>query len=133
MNEVFADTHYFIALLSPGDSAYEKARAATVSQTATLVTTAWVLTELASALSNRSLRVHFLRTLEKPRSNPTVVIIEPDSALFEAGIALFAARDDKDWTLTDCISFVVMEQRGISDALTGDRHFRQAGFQTLLG
>jgi hypothetical protein len=132
MTEVFADTHYLIALLSPGDSAFERAKAATVDQSANLVTTAWILTELASALSKQRLRQHFLRTLEKLRLNPAVVIIEPDAALFEAGIALFAARDDKDWSLTDCISFVVVEQRGITDALTGDQHFQQAGFRALL-
>jgi predicted nucleic acid-binding protein len=55
-----------------------------------------------------------------------------DDDLYEAGIELYRARADKDWSLTDCISFVVMEERGIADALTGDRHFEQAGFQAML-
>ena len=50
----------------------------------------------------------------------------------DAGLALYANRTDKDWSLTDCISFVVMNERGITDALTGDHHFEQAGFAALL-
>jgi uncharacterized protein len=96
------------------------------------VTTAWVLTELANSLSKQEHRNRFLQTLRKLRSNPTVVIIGPESGLFEAEIDLYAARHDKDWSLTDCISFIVMERRNISDALTGDHHFEQAGFQALL-
>lgn len=118
--------------MSPADVAFPKARAATLQQAATLVTTAWVLTELASTLSKRKFRHHFLSTIKRLRENPAVVIIGPDDTLFELGIELFAARTDKDWSLTDCISFVVMERRGITEALTGDHHFEQAGFRALL-
>ncbi len=59
-------------------------------------------------------------------------ILEPEGSLYDAGIELYRTRSDKDWSLTDCISFVVMEQRGIVDALTGDHHFEQAGFRALL-
>jgi predicted nucleic acid-binding protein len=52
--------------------------------------------------------------------------------LFETGVSLYASRTDKEWSLTDCISFTVMSQYGIRDALTGDRHFEQAGFRALL-
>ena len=48
------------------------------------------------------------------------------------GVALYAERPDKDWSLTDCISFVVMRTMDITEALTGDRHFEQAGFTALL-
>lgn len=54
-------------------------------------------------------------------------------ALLEEGISLYAARPDKDWSVTDCISFVVMRDEGMTHALTGDRHFEQAGFKALLG
>lgn len=56
----------------------------------------------------------------------------PTADLMDRGIALYADRADKHWSLTDCISFIVMEDRGIRDALTGDHHFRQAGFHSLL-
>jgi hypothetical protein len=52
--------------------------------------------------------------------------------LFEAGTDLYSRRSDKEWSLTDCISFVVMQEQGIGEALTGDRHFEQAGFRALL-
>ena len=59
-------------------------------------------------------------------------IVPASDVLFRRGIALFAGRPDKAWSLTDCISFVVMTDRGLSEALTGDHHFEQAGFSTLL-
>ena len=59
-------------------------------------------------------------------------IVPATQALFHRGLERYAARPDKDWTLTDCISFVVMEDEGITDALTGDQHFVQAGFKVLL-
>lgn len=132
MNEVFADTFYFVALLSPSDVAYERARKATTNRPAKLVTTAWVLTELANSLSGHKTRQGFLTALRALQSDPDVEIVGPNRELFDDGIKLYAARPDKDWSLTDCISFVVMQQYGITDALTGDRHFEQAGFRALL-
>jgi predicted nucleic acid-binding protein len=66
------------------------------------------------------------------RSESTVKIIPSNAELFAAGVKLYAERPDKEWSLTDCISFVIMQQEGLSDALTGDRHFEQAGFRALL-
>lgn len=132
MKEIFADTFYFLALLNPADYANKRARAVTARQHVELVTTAWVLTELANALCKQEVRGAFLSTLQRLRSNPAVTIIKPDQRWFDAGVELFAARPDKDWSLTDCISFVVMQDRGIAEALTGDRHFEQAGFKALL-
>jgi hypothetical protein len=132
MNEIFADTFYFLALLSPSDKASQRALTITAEQRSTLVTTAWVLTELANALCKREARVGFLDTLRALRSDPTATIVAPEQRWFDAGLELYAARPDKDWSLTDCISFVVMRDRGIAGALTGDRHFEQAGFRALL-
>ena len=132
MNEVFADTFYFVALLSPSDTAHERARLTSVNQSSRLVTTVWILTEVANSLAKRASRAGFLNTLEALKSNPTAAIIRHDERLYDAGIELYRARSDKDWSLTDCISFVVMQERGITDALTGDHHFEQAGFRALL-
>ena len=66
------------------------------------------------------------------RNDPTVKIVPSSNELFAAGVELYATRSDKEWSLTDCISFVVMEREGLTDALTGDRHFEQAGFKVLL-
>ena len=62
----------------------------------------------------------------------STTILPPTLELFEAGCDLYEQRPDKEWSLTDCISFVVMHNHGLTDALTADRHFQQAGFQALL-
>ena len=59
-------------------------------------------------------------------------VVHVDQELLEQGLALFQSRPDKEWSLTDCISFAVMQKRGIGRALTTDHHFEQAGFERLL-
>lgn len=132
MTKTFADTFYFLALLNPKDAAHPRAVAAARIVQGQLVTTAWVLTELADAMSAPENRQEFISTLEDLRQNPAVTIIPPESSFFDQGIELFANRPDKGWSLTDCISFVVMKMEGIREALTGDKHFEQAGFVALL-
>ena len=132
MNSVFADTFYFLALLHRDDAAHTRARILSNELTDTILTTAWVLTEVADALAGPALRQVFLRLLETLKADPDSTIVPPTETLFDLGVRFYADRPDKDWTLTDCISFVVMQQHGITRALTGDRHFEQAGFQALF-
>jgi len=70
-----------------------------------------------------------IKNLKKLKS---VFVVALDPELLEQGLALYESRLDKDWGLTDCISFVVMKQRGITEAFTSDRHFEQAGFTRLM-
>ena len=133
MKAVFADTFYYLALLDANDSAHETAvRATRELKSMTTVTTAWVLLELANALSASRHRLIFARFLDQLRANPNVIIHEPEKELFDLGVDVYRNREDKDWSLTDCISFVVMQREGLNEALTGDHHFEQAGFTTLL-
>lgn len=132
MKAVFADTFYYIALLDANDSAHETAVAATRELKSTTVTTAWVLLELANTLSASSHRGVFARFLSRLRTNPNVIIYEAEREVFDLGVDLYQHREDKEWSLTDCISFVVMTREGITEALTGDHHFKQAGFSILL-
>lgn len=132
MKVFFADTFYFVALLSPSDKCFEMARRFTVGQAATLVTTPWVLLELANALAKSKTRGAFVETWDALQFDEQVIITELTDESFHRGIELYRARKDKNWSLTDCISFTVMNERGITDALTGDHHFEQAGFRTLL-
>jgi hypothetical protein len=132
MTRVFADTFYFLAILNVNDAAHEEAVRYSASQDVTLLTTAWVLTELADGLADSSHRHAFRRVVNDLKSDPETVIVPPSQSVFEQGMDLYNARTDKDWSLTDCISFIVMEKHGIKDALTGDRHFEQAGFRALL-
>jgi hypothetical protein len=128
---VFADAFYFIALLNPYDRHHAAAVAAATGLTVPLVTTHWVLVELADALGvpkTRARVVEFLRGLD---AEPDIEVIPPSRALYERGLDLYARRPDKAWSLTDCLSFVVMTDRGLTEALTGDHHFEQAGFQAL--
>jgi predicted nucleic acid-binding protein len=130
--KVFADTFYYLALLDSDDSYHETAVSVTLEMDAVTVTTAWVLLELANSLSAPRHRLTFIALIEELRQNPDVVIYEAERTLFDEGLSLYRDRADKHWSLTDCISFVVMKREGITEALTADRHFEQAGFKALL-
>ncbi len=132
MTPHFADAFYFVALLNPRDAAHPTALRATLEGRNSLLTTAWVLTEVADAMASPANRPLFLRLIEGFRQLQTVEIVPASQALFDRGLDLYADRPDKAWSLTDCISFVVMAERGVTDALTGDHHFEQAGFRALL-
>lgn len=132
MTGCFADTFYFLALLSPGDRAHHRAVALTARLPRPLVTTSWVLTEVADAMAGTRSRAAFIVLLSELRADLDVELIPPEPALFELGIDLYSQRPDKAWSLTACISFVVMTQRQLTDALTGDHHFEQAGFRAML-
>lgn len=132
MRPVFADTFYFLALLDERDPAHARAVAVSNAREQSFVTTEFVLLELADALNKTSLRGEFkaVRTLIQGLS--TFRVVEASSQLLQRGERLYHERPDKEWQLTDCISFVVMGDEGVTEALTGDRHFEQAGFIALL-
>lgn len=132
MRTVFADTFYYLALVNAADARHPEAVALTASYEGRIVTTSWILAELADALAQPNNRQAFLRVLAELRADPEVSIVPPDPEMFEDGLRLFAARPDKEWSLTDCISFVVMQRDGMTEALTGDHHFEPAGFIALL-
>lgn len=132
MRPVFADTFYYLALTSRNDAFHSKAVNLARDLRVPVITTAWVITELADALADTHRRGTFLILLEGIRNDPDVTILTPEASLYEDGLALYADRPDKDWSLTDCISFVVMDQRRLTDSLTADHHFQQAGYRALL-
>lgn len=133
MSLVFGDTSFFVALANARDDGHAHAlKVAAGLESATLITTDFVIVELGSYFSRSQLRPLFEIIIEDLANDPRHTVIPATRELFERGMQLFMRRPDKDWSLTDCISFVVMEERGISDALTADRHFEQAGFKALL-
>jgi uncharacterized protein len=132
MTPVFADTFFYLALLGESDQAHSKAVAASESRRDRVVTTEWVLTEVADALCDPPQRTSFSRLLALLRADPGTEVIPASGSLFGRGVDLYERRPDKSWSLTDCISFVVMTERGLIEALTGDHHFEQAGFRALL-
>jgi predicted nucleic acid-binding protein len=132
MKALFADTFFFFAFLNAEDGAHEEAEAYFESFNGQLVTTEWVLTELADGMAGPGDREVFTQFHEALRSDEAITVVPSTTALFAAGVRLYSARTDKEWTLTDCISFVVMQHEGLAEVLSGDRHFEQAGFKTLL-
>ncbi len=133
MKTVFADTYFFIAAVNSRDADHAAALDYFGRDQLRFVTTAWVLSEVASALAPRSSRTAFIKLHNNLRNDSAVEIVPPTPELFASGIDLYASRPDKEWSLTDCISFVVMHAKDIREALTGDHHFTQAGFTILLG
>jgi predicted nucleic acid-binding protein len=130
---VFADSFYFFALLNVHDPAHAKAIAYTRPLTGRLMTTGWILTEVADGLAKPSHRRAVFMQLHKDLKATSNMIVTPcDETLLEEAISLYGQRLDKEWSLTDCTSFVVMQRDNLREALTGDRHFEQAGFIALL-
>ncbi len=132
MNRVFADTWFFLAILNPSDPNHARALVASRTVRNHRVTTDWVLVEVGDALSRMGNRDVFIRFYDWIQGRHGITIVPATRKLLEDGISLYRYRRDKDWPLTDCISFVVMEDEQIGDALTGDKHFEQAGFNALL-
>lgn len=132
MKPVLADTFFYLAVLNPKDACHDRARDWSDNYDGPILTTTWVLTELADALAKRHQRDWFNDLYQALLDDPQLEVLPVSQEQWEQGRQLFAARPDKDWSLTDCISFVVMQERGLKDALTGDHHFEQAGFKTLL-
>jgi predicted nucleic acid-binding protein len=135
MKKVFADTSYWIALLNPRDALHVKA-AAMPAQFATvqMVTSEMVLVELLNSLSDadpwrRSAAVLGVETI---RRTHTIFVFPQTAEQFARAFERYKQSADKNWSLTDCASFQIMETERIDAALTHDHHFVQAGFEALL-
>ena len=122
----------FCPCLNRADQHHKKAASFASQNQRPIVTTTWVLTEVADAFAASTARDRIAGFVAALEGDVNTKIVPATQALFHRGLERYAARPDKDWTLTDCISFVVMEDEGITDALTGDQHFVQAGFELLL-
>ena len=132
INRQFVDTSFVIALVNDRDVFFSKAHELLPAYIKNyLITTDAVLFEIGNALS-RDFRKEAVDVIEILRSSPKTEIIEIDSGLFGRGLDLYKKYNDKKWGLVDCVSFVVMHDRGITDALTSDKHFVQAGFRAMM-
>jgi predicted nucleic acid-binding protein len=130
MNEVFADSSFWLAILNPSDELHQAARGVPIQ--GRLLTTVAVQLEVMDAFSMPRQRPLALAFWQATSAHSEVVVVPLDAGVISRAVALFQKRADKAWSLTDCISFVVMEDHGITMALTSDHHFEQAGFQALL-
>jgi len=136
--EVFVDSFGWIAL-GDRDDAYHKQASELYQnlrrQGAKMVTTDDVLVEVCNGLSRLRLRYfaqQLIAQIENAKQQGVLEVIHVTENLFAEGIVLFLSRPDNEWSLNDCISFVVMEKRGIRQAFIADKHFAQAGFEALL-
>ena len=135
MTPVFADTSYWFATLDPRDQWHTAAmRAMAEIGGRPVVTTEMVLAELLNAVSRLGpdLRAAAAAKIREMQRNPNITIIEQTAAQFEAALTHYEERLDKRWGVTDCASFLAMTDAGITEALTADRDFGQAGFSVLM-
>ncbi|MDZ8069463.1 MAG: PIN domain-containing protein [Nostoc sp. DedQUE08] len=135
MRVVFADTGYWVALLNPRDDLHNKAvNLSKALQPAHIVTSEMVLTEVLNDFSSRGeyfrqAAANLIRSLYR---HPNTTIIPQTSIQFQAALTLYEQRADKEWSQTDCVSFKIMEEQIIAEALAYDRHFVQAGYTALM-
>jgi predicted nucleic acid-binding protein len=129
----FLDTAYVLALFNPRDTHHKCAKTLlpSIHSAREVWLTEAVLIEIANALasSNRSAAVAFINSCY---ITPNVRIVSVDSKLFKRAMDFYENRVDKEWGLTDCISFIVMDDNDLKEAFTADEHFQQAGFRALL-
>jgi predicted nucleic acid-binding protein len=132
---VFLDTSFILALENKDDTHHNRAKALDnqlLRENAVLMLHWGILIEIADGYARVSRRAQGLQLLEKLTSEEGYRICPITESLFQEGLSLYRARPDKDWGLTDCLSFVLMNQEGVTEALTADFQFRQAGFTALL-
>ena len=133
--KVFVDTAAFVGILVSRDENHKSAIETMTdlrAKKARLFTTEAVLFEFANALSAIEFRTRTVSFIDTLRRLASFEVVPGNAELFENALRLYRERSDKEWSLTDCASFIVMKERGINLAFTSDRHFEQAGFARLL-
>ena len=132
MMKTLIDTSFVVALINKKDEDHEKALELSFNfnRKPTIITDA-VLLEIGNSLS-RHFKKECVETIEGFFESEEVEVIRLDESLFNKAFELYKIHADKTWGLVDCISFVVMKEQNITDALTGDKHFTQAGFRALM-
>ncbi|BAY46036.1 hypothetical protein SAMD00079811_36430 [Scytonema sp. HK-05] len=130
-NKVFVDTLFVVALINQRDQYHQKAyELAEKLEGYSLLTTDAVLLEIGNALA-RNYKDKAVEIIEQFFSSEEVEIVRLTPQIFEQAFILYKTYQDKAWGLVDCISFVVMQAQ-VTQALTFDQHFVQAGFQALM-
>lgn len=126
------DTAFAVSLINASDENHEKAVKLSLEyERQPVLITDCVLLEIGNSLS-RSYKNEGSLLIEKFLTTDETEIVRLDETLFNKAFELYSNYSDKTWGLVDCVSFVVMRERGITDALTSDQHFVQAGFNALM-
>ena len=135
MATYFADTSFWIGLSSKRDQHHHRAVAwhqFVIRNRSTIVTTEAVLLEWLNALSDVSTRRIAAESYLRVRADARIEVVPLQAELMDSAIQRYRGRPDKNWSLTDCLSFLVMERRGLAEALTTDHDFEQAGFRSNM-
>jgi predicted nucleic acid-binding protein len=129
--QIFVDTAYVLALVNERDQFHERAQelADFVEGRELLITDA-VLLEIGNALA-RGFKSQAIEIITHFIEAEEVEVYRYSPRIFDEAFALYKKYEDKEWGLVDCVSFVVMRERGITHALTFDQHFKQAGFTVI--
>lgn len=132
---VFLDTSFIIALENRDDAHHQRARTLDeelLCEGATLLLHDGVLMEIGDGYARMNRRAKGIALLSRLTNEQGYQIDSVSSDVMQQALSLYESRSDKEWGLTDCVSFVLMESHGVTDALTADVHFQQAGFRALL-
>lgn len=135
MSAVLMDTSFVIAIENLDDPFHARAKDRDKSLSARRVEYIlhWgILLQIGDGYARLSRRSRGMRILDKLQEQHRFRIVAIDDDLIAKAYAFYRTRPDKEWGLTDCVSFALMEREGIKEALTADPHFRQAGFVPLL-
>lgn len=135
MATYFADTSFWIAISTKRDQYHSQAaawRQSVVRTASRLVTSEAVLWEWLNALSDASTRAIAAEGYRRVHADRQIEVVSLQPELSDAAIGLYRDRADKNWSLTDCLSFVIMERHALTEALPTDRHFEQAGFRANM-
>lgn len=132
LNRKFIDTLFVVALVNPNDQYHTRAsELAEKYESHPLLVTDVVLLEIGNGLA-RNYKKQAVEIIEQFFASDEVKIVHLTPELFQRGFTLYKTHKDKEWGLIDCISFEVMREASVADALTFDQHFVQAGFQALM-
>lgn len=132
---VFVDTHGLIALVNADDAHHDetsRVKAECVDRRVDVMTSDWVLAEFLSACARRPLRAAACAVIRDLQASALATITPADRDTWTRAYHLFARRRDKDWSLIDCTTMVLCDDHGVSEVLTHDHHFTQAGLKILI-
>jgi len=132
MTRIFVDTSFYVAILNTRDISHDIAKDFARNYNGEMLTSEYVLIEAGNFLARSGDRKVFLDLIHRLRTDKRTIIVPADGMWFDLGLDLYSRRLDKNWSFTDCISFVVMREHLLTEALTADRHFEQAGYKILL-
>ncbi|MBF0564903.1 MAG: PIN domain-containing protein [Nitrospirae bacterium] len=132
---IFIDTTAWLALINKSDDFFNKAcsiRDELLKDGCHFFVTNYIIVEIANSLSRKVWRNRAISLINFIYNSDDIEVIEVNKEIYNQALEIYKHRQDKEWGLTDCTSFIVMSTNGIAEAFTNDRHFEQAGFIALL-